>query len=415
MPGSTKAPWATELKARKKSIPRKRSINNGKKGNDNIDDVSLLPGSESADDYNKKSAPLAAGCNTKSEMNKKCIKENDPKSKLNVNSNTVNVHPTLSTFSKSKSKPTNTITTKTTAKQASSDPFISPSNSSSCPCPLSLNSKSLTGDDDKKSEMTDPSVSLPIIEEITAASSIQSHNTLGSKLPFKTGEKDKTTAAKKPNSVEKADKRKIEREIDTINIQVDGNNKSKVNNKDKITKDVSTKTHNGKFQGRKNIETFPENKNIYEEARCQLKPTFNRSASFQRQFSGEIGVTAINELDENEDNPVERLIRQSSIEARKTASSANPKAEAKKREFLVLNYPADVRKKLKCLSSFSFDEHDNAVNPMVINIKAADKITETEVDNIVNKERDKNQGKKKKHHCQNSLITKQKRSLNKGS
>ena len=40
MPGSAQNPWATELKTRKKSVPRKRSVHtNGNKGNENTDDV----------------------------------------------------------------------------------------------------------------------------------------------------------------------------------------------------------------------------------------------------------------------------------------------------------------------------------------------------------------------------------------
>ena len=40
MPGTAENPWAAELKTRKKSIPRKRSVHtNGNKGNENTDTI----------------------------------------------------------------------------------------------------------------------------------------------------------------------------------------------------------------------------------------------------------------------------------------------------------------------------------------------------------------------------------------
>ena len=97
---------------------------------------------------------------------------------------------------------------------------------------------------------------------------------------------------------------------------------------------------------------------MYQEARGKLKPTFDRQTSFSRKVSG--GATKVGNPDNDEDeeeNPVERLIRQDSVETKTT--KINPSAEAKKREFLVLNYPADVRRNLKGLSSFSFETDDN--------------------------------------------------------
>ena len=79
---------------------------------------------------------------------------------------------------------------------------------------------------------------------------------------------------------------------------------------------------------------------------------------------------------DEEENPVERLIRQDSMETKLTRN--NPSVDPKKtsrdeaREFLVLNYPHDVRRNLKGLSSFSFEDNDD-VRPNVSNNKKSDK------------------------------------------
>ena len=50
------------------------------------------------------------------------------------------------------------------------------------------------------------------------------------------------------------------------------------------------------------------------------------------------------------------------------------KGEARKREYLVLNYPADIRKNLKSLSSFSFENDGDGgalVQPKVVDLSSA--------------------------------------------
>ena len=84
------------------------------------------------------------------------------------------------------------------------------------------------------------------------------------------------------------------------------------------------------------------------QARGNLRPTFDRQTSFNRKSTAGVADDGI-----EVESPVERLIRQDSMEPKMTKNkpSSDPKKTSRDeaREYLVLNYPADVRKNLKGL------------------------------------------------------------------
>ena len=364
MPGSAQNPWATELKTRKKSVPRKRSVNaNGKKGNENTDDVCNISKLETDDDKNNE--PNACGNERDEKKHKNSNSNNDLVKRKKVNESNLNVRP--STANENSNTNNNPTIIKTST--LSCDPFMS-SNSSPCPCPSKLNSKSSPTGDDKMSHRSDNS---SLTGDSGTTSPKLSSKTTKSKSPSKTGEKDKELSqTKKRNVPEKEKGRKMQEVKEVMNSENKGNNASKVNFKDEI-KDIpisnKVKTNNKQKEGQnKEVKTNEsDTRNMYEEARGKLKPTFDRQTSFSRKVSG--GATSGNPDEDEEENPVERLIRQDSVETK--TRKINPSAEAKKREFLVLNYPADVRRNLKGLSSFSFETDDN-VSPGKLKNVASD-------------------------------------------
>ena len=290
---------------------------------------------------------------------------------------------------------------------------MSPSNPSSCPCPSILSSKSPGSDNNKKSHVTDFS---SVAAKNTAISPLQCNDILKSKSPSSTtGEADKLVVEKTCNVVENNKEGKMHAK-DTIKSVNNGSNLNKANNKDAIKKVLTSngsKTNNKKDIDNMSSRKVGENKNMYEEARCQLKPTFDRQSSFNRKLSGGNGQQiAENSVYDNEESPIERLIRQDSIDASKTKAPLNPKKEAKKRDFLILNYPADVRKNLKSLSSFSF-ESDDTVEPQAINIAKSTKTIPPVVHNNILKEDDHHRSCVKQNE-QKAMHIKKKRSLSKG-
>ena len=374
MPGSAQNPWSTELKARKKSVPRKRSVTaNGKKGNENTDDVCKLSKFQTEDNADDKSNELSACDKAEDDKLKASIcrrnenTDDDVKVDINNDRSKLNVRPLLSSVTISENDSDNNSDCnplmKTATSPLSCDPFMS-SNSSPCPCPSKLNSMSSPTGDDKKSHMSDNPSRTEKFETTSdpTKQQLSSRNMVNSKAPIKTGEKDKNSLVTKKRNVsdEKKKGNKIPKDEEVKNVMSSehkGNNANKVNFKDEIKDSAISsrpKTNDVQDQGYKkvNLEDL-DSKKIYQEARGKLKPTYDRQTSFNRKpLSGLSDGKSDIDGDDNE-NPVERLIRQDSIETK-----VNPAAEAKKREFLLLNYPADVRKNLKGLSSASFEKDD---------------------------------------------------------
>ena len=237
-------------------------------------------------------------------------------------------------------------------------------------------SKSSPTGDDKISHMSDNSSSTPEdFDTSTSPASIQSTNIEKSKSPSKTGAKDKELLSvdEKHDAAKEVKDIKVNEE-EVKEVMSSGQKKSKAskgNFKDEI-KDIPTARRNSKSnsnnaQGNDKGKEIGNDKlgsrNMYEEARVKLRPTFDRQTSFNRKCSGTgcDGTSMSIDMDEDdENNPVEKLIRQNSVEGAKQTKNANPSsAEGRKREFLVLNYPADIRRNLKGLDASNFEKDEN--------------------------------------------------------
>ena len=289
-----------------------------------------------------------------------------------------NVCPLLSTANDFVKVPNIRLKIKTSI--LSCDPFMS-SNFSHCPCPSKLDSKSLPTGDDKMSHKSDNSSITGDSETASPPPTTHKHKETESKSPSKTGANDKKepAEARKGNVPEKGrNDEKETKDAITNSDENKRNNANKVNFKDEI-KDIpisrKIKTSNKQDKPLKNNESETEksnSKNIYMQARGNLRPTFDRQTSFNRKSTAGVADDGI-----EVESPVERLIRQDSMEPKMTKNkpSSDPKKTSRDeaREYLVLNYPADVRKNLKGLSTFSFEENDD-VRPTVSSKNDSDKI-----------------------------------------
>ena len=381
MPGTAENPWAAELKTRKKSVPRKRSVHtNGNKGNENSDTTPSKIESKVNDDKDYCKNTTKKYENVNSDRNPETHYDDivkNVKCEVNDTSN-FNVCPSLSKANESVKKPN--INPKNKSSTLSCDPFMS-SNSSHCPCPSKLDSKSLPTGDDKMSHKSDNSSITGDSETASPPPFTHIKQETKSKSPSKTGAKNKKESAdsEKCNVPEKG-RNDVKESKDAI-MSSDENKRSnanKVNFKDEI-KDIpisrKIKTSNKQDKLLKNNESETEksnSKNIYMQARGNLRPTFDRQTSFNRKSTAGVADDGI-----EVESPVERLIRQDSMEPKMTKNkpSSDPKKTSRDeaREYLVLNYPADVRKNLKGLSTFSFEENDD-VRPTVSSKNDSDKI-----------------------------------------
>ena len=224
--------------------------------------------------------------------------------------------------------------------------------------------------------MSDNSSSTPEdFDTSTSPASIQSTNIEKSKSPSKTGAKDKELLSvdKKHDAAKEVKDIKVNEE-ETKEVMNSGQKKSKAskgNFKDEI-KDIPTARRNAKSnsnnaqgndKGKEIGNDRLGSRNMYEEARVKLRPTFDRQTSFNRKVSGagyDGTSMSIDIEQDDENNPVEKLIRQNSVEGAKPTKNSSPSsAEGRKREFLVLNYPADIRRNLKSLDASNFETDEN--------------------------------------------------------
>ena len=248
--------------------------------------------------------------------------DNNVKCDVNETSNS-NVCPLLSTANDFVKVPN--IHPKIKTSTLSCDPFMS-SNSSQCPCPSNIDSKSLPTGDDKMSHKSDNSSITGDSETASPPPSTHKQKETESKSPSKTGANDKKepAEARKGNVPEKGrNDEKETKDAITNSDENKRNNANKVNFKDEI-KDIpisrKIKTSNQQDKLLKNNETEKSDpKNIYMKARGQLRPTFDRQTSFNRKTSEGI------EDGNDDENPVERLIRQDSREPKVTRTTSNPK------------------------------------------------------------------------------------------
>ena len=275
MPGTAENPWAAELKTRKKSIPRKRSVHtNGNKGNENTDTIpsKIESNFNDARDYSKNTKKKDE--NVKSDKNPETHNDDivkNVKCEVNDTSN-FNVCPSLSIANYSVKEPN--INPKNKSSTLSCDPFMS-SNSSHCPCPSKLDSKSLPTGDDKMSHKSDNSSITGDSETASPPPFTHLKQETKSKSPSKTGAIDKKESAdsKKGNVPEKGrNDVKESKDAITSSDENKSSNANKVNFKDEIkdipiSRKIKTSNQQDKLLNNNEFETEKSDpKNIYMKA-----------------------------------------------------------------------------------------------------------------------------------------------------